>query len=320
MDKHTDHPVAIEARGLKKRYSDDVIAVDGIDLRVPTNTIHALLGPNGAGKTTTISMLTTLIEPTEGIVTIAGLDVIKQAHEVRKRIAATFQEIVLDPDLTGREALDYHGRLYGMNKSRRRDKIDELLELVELEDAADRRTNTYSGGMKRRLELARGLMTDPDVLFLDEPTLGLDPQNRANIWAYIRDLKEKTNMTVLLTTHYMEEAEELADWVAIIDHGQIVVEGTPQELIDQLGAEVVCVVGEGNRDSFLYELEKTFSIQNVNHGEGVIQVCLNASDHRLIDVVTMASDCGFTIQDISVSKPSLDDVFLRHTGRQLRDK
>jgi ABC-2 type transport system ATP-binding protein len=183
--------VAIEASGLMKRYGGNVLAVDGVDLSVSANTIYALLGPNGAGKTITVSILTTLIEPTTGSARVVGFDVMRQAGEVRRRIGVTFQEMVLDDDLTGRQALDYHGKLYRQKAKQRRKKIAELLGLVELEDAADRRINTYSGGMKRRLELARGLMTSPEVLFLDEPTTGLDPQNRANIWDYIKDLKEK---------------------------------------------------------------------------------------------------------------------------------
>jgi len=239
---------AIATKGLTKVYSEDVLAVDNIDLSIPTNTIYALLGPNGAGKTTTISMLTTLIEPTTGSAQVAGLDIVQKADLVRKQIGVTFQEIVLDPDLTGRESLDFHARLYGIGKPERLSKIDELLKLVELDEAADRRTNTYSGGMKRRLELARGLITNPDVLFLDEPTQGLDPQNRTNIWDYIRTLKKNTNMTLLLTTHYMDEAEALADRVGIMDHGKIMVEGSPRELIDQMGADNIRIIGSGNRD------------------------------------------------------------------------
>lgn len=189
---------AIVTTGLTKRFDQDILAVDQLNLAIPTNTIYALLGPNGAGKTTTLSMLTTLIQPSAGSARIAGFDVVQQSTQVRQRIGVTFQEIVLDPDLTGRETLAFHARLYGIQKTARRAKIAELLNLVELEDAADRRTHTYSGGMKRRLELARGLLTDPAVLFLDEPTQGLDPQNRANIWDYIRRLKTQSTMTILL--------------------------------------------------------------------------------------------------------------------------
>ncbi len=311
---------AISTKGLTKRYSKDVLAVDRIDLSIPTNTIYALLGPNGAGKTTTISMLTTLIEPTSGRAQVAGLDVVQQADLVRQRIGITFQEIVLDPDLTGRESLDFHARLYGIGKSERLEKIDELLKLVELDEAADRRTNTYSGGMKRRLELARGLITNPSVLFLDEPTQGLDPQNRNNIWEYIRDLKTNTNMTLLLTTHYMDEAEALADRVGIMDHGKIVVEGSLGELIDQMGADNIQIIGKGNKETFCENAKTLPYVENFNSSDGIIQIGVDSGNRRLVEIVETANKSGFMIEDISVAKPSLGDVFLKHTGRQLRDK
>lgn len=315
-----DNRPAIETKGLVKRYDEDVLAVDGIDLSIEANTIYALLGPNGAGKTTTLSILTTLIEPTRGTARVAGLDVVNQADEVRHKIGVTFQEIVLDPDLTGRESLNFHGRLYNMDKAKRQAKIEELLALVELEDAADRRTNTYSGGMKRRLELARGLMTEPDVLFLDEPTQGLDPQNRANIWEYIRNLKANTNMTLLLTTHYMDEAEALADRVAIIDHGKIVVEGTPKELIDQMGADIFYVNGTGNKEEFVAQVQTLPFVQGVDGGNGVIQISTESGSGRLIEILKISQAVDFHIDDVSSAKPTLGDVFLKYTGRQLRDK
>ena len=195
MSEQTRTDLAIEARGLVKRYNEEVLAVDGADLSIQANTIYALLGPNGAGKTTTISVLTTLLEPTGGSAQVMGLDVVKEAGKVRERVGVTFQEMVLDDELTGRQVMDYHGRLYRMGKAERKTKNEELLALVELEEAAERKAKTYSGGMKRRLELARALMTTPEVLFLDEPTLGLDPQTRARIWDYLRALKEEGGMT-----------------------------------------------------------------------------------------------------------------------------
>jgi ABC-2 type transport system ATP-binding protein len=311
---------AISTKGLTKRYAEDVLAVDRLDLTIQTNRIYALLGPNGAGKTTTISMLTTLIEPTAGSAQITGFDVVRQADQVRQRIGVTFQEIVLDPDLTGRESLDFHARLYGIRKTERLTKIDELLNLVELEEAADRRTNTYSGGMKRRLELARGLITNPAVLFLDEPTQGLDPQNRANIWEYIRTLKENTDMTMLLTTHYMEEAEALADWVGIMDLGKIVVEGSPGELVNQMGADNIQIMGKGNQSMFSDYAKALPYVESFNASDGIIQIGVDSGNRRLVEIVETANKSGFVIEDISVAKPSLGDVFLKYTGRQLRDK
>jgi ABC-2 type transport system ATP-binding protein len=319
MDKRTSTDLAIEARGLVKRYNEDVLAVDGVDLSIPANVIYALLGPNGAGKTTTISVLTTLLEPTAGSARVAGLDVMTQAHEVRRRVGVTFQEMVLDDELTGRQVMDYHGRLYSMDRAAREAKMAELLALVELEDAADRQARTYSGGMKRRLELARALMTTPEVLFLDEPTLGLDPQTRARIWDYLRDLKEKQGLTLLLTTHYMDEAEALADTVGIIDLGKLVAEGSPQALIEQMGADAIRVIGHGDRDAFAEKVRVLPFVQGVTVGRTVIQIGVDSGSRRLVEIVSLATSDGFEVEDISVAKPSLGDVFLKYTGRRLRD-
>jgi ABC-2 type transport system ATP-binding protein len=311
--------MAIEASGLVKRYGDDVLAIEEVDLMVQPNTIFALLGPNGAGKTSTISVLTTLIEPTAGSARVAGYDVVRQAGEVRRRIGVTFQEMVLDDDLTGRQALEYHGKLYRLNTKQRQDKIKELLELVELEEAADRKIKTYSGGMKRRLELARGLMTSPEVLFLDEPTTGLDPQNRASIWEYIKNLKEQSGLTLLLTTHYMDEAEALADQVSIIDHGHIVAEGTPRDLIDQMGADTIRITGQGDITSYLKKVQSLPFVQAINSSGGLIQIGVDSGNKRLAKIVSLAQSDDFAIDDISLTKPSLGDVFIKYTGRQLRD-
>jgi len=311
--------LAVEANGLVKHYGEDVIAVENVGLRVQKNTIHALLGPNGAGKTTTISILTTLIEPTAGLAKVAGFDVVRQAGEVRKRIGVTFQEMVLDNDLTGRQALDYHGQLYNLKAKQRKEKIADLLGLVELKETADRKIKTYSGGMKRRLELARGLMTSPEILFLDEPTTGLDPQNRANIWDYIKNLKEQSGLTLLLTTHYMDEAEALADQVSIIDRGHIVVEGTPRELIDQMGADTIRITGQGDNASYIRKVRSLAFVQAINSTEGIIQIGVDSGNRRLAEIVSLAQGGDCTIDDISLTKPSLGDVFIKYTGRKLRD-
>jgi ABC-2 type transport system ATP-binding protein len=228
--------------------------------------------------------------------------------------------MVIDGDLTGRQVLDYHGRLYRLGADKRKKIIKELLALAELEEAADRRVKTYSGGMKRRLELVRGLMTNPRVLFLDEPTTGLDPQNRTSIWRYIRNLKENNQLTILLTTHHMEEAEELADIVGIIDHGRIVVEGTPRELISGMGADTIQIIGNGNGESFTNQLKSTSFVQGVVNTDELIQIGVDSGNRRLTEVVSLATQSNFAIEDISVAKPSLGDVFLKYTGRQLRDK
>ncbi|MFC2031619.1 ATP-binding cassette domain-containing protein [Chloroflexota bacterium] len=319
MTETSSSDPAIELRGLVKRYNEEVLAVDGVDLTIPKNIIYTLLGPNGAGKTTTISILTTLLEPTEGSASVLGLNVVRQAGAVRERIGVTFQEMVLDDELTGRQVMDYHGRFYSMSKADRQTKIAELLALVDLEEAAGRKAKTYSGGMKRRLELARALMTEPEVLFLDEPTLGLDPQTRVRIWDYIRSLKEDRGMTILMTTHYMDEAEELADQVGIIDLGKLVAGGTPAELIEEMGADTIHVTGEGDRDRFAEKLRSLPFVQTVDVGRTVIQIGVDSGSRRLVEVITQATSSGFTVEDISVSKPSLGDVFLKYTGRRLRD-
>ena len=298
--------------GLTNRYSVGCLALSGFDLAVPANSIYALLGPNGAGKTTTISILTTLAQPTEGTAQVAGFDVVRQPGEVRRRIGVTFQETVLDVDLTGRQALMYHGRLYGLNKATCEKKIHDLLALVELESAADRRVGTYSGGMKRRLE--------PEILFLDEPTLGLDPQNRAGIWNYIRDLKAERGMTLLMTTHYMDEAEQLADRVGIIDNGRIVAEGSPMQLVEQMGADVLRIHGQGEKAAFLDRAQALPFVENAIWANGSMNIGVDSGNKRLVEIVQIAGETGFAIDEVSVTKPSLGDVFLQVTGHQFRDE
>ena len=319
MSEPSRKNLAIEAKGLVKRFGDDVLAVDGVDLAIQANTIYALLGPNGAGKTTTINILTTLLEPTEGWAKVAGFNVLEQANEVRKSIGVTFQETILDDELTGKQALDYHARLYRMGKEERQAKIAELLALVELEEAANRQVSTYSGGMKRRLELIRGLMTEPKVLFLDEPTLGLDPQSRARIGDYIVELKEQRGMSVLLTTHYMDEAEKLSDKVAIIDHGKILIQGTPSELVEQMGADVITITGHGNQDAFVARVNDLACCETITTGNGILQIGVDSGSRRLVEIISIANNEGYVVDDISVAKPSLGDVFLKYTGRQFRD-
>jgi ABC-2 type transport system ATP-binding protein len=329
---------AIEVSGLVRTFQagqQTLRAVDGVNLEVESGTIYALLGPNGAGKTTTISVLTTLIPPTSGQVRVGGYDVVKEAAQVRRIIGATFQETVVDKNLSGRDTLDTHGRLYHLPKNEIRSRIEELTRLVELEDSIDRKTKTYSGGMKRRLELARGLMTRPQVLFLDEPTQGLDPQNRDRIWTYIRQLRAEQGLTILLTTHYMEEAEELADRVSILDYGRIVRSGTPNELIEALGEDVVTIAGLGETGRFLEILKQQSFVDWAAEygppepkGDGPpsassvpsIQVGLKEQAGKsLRPIVELAEQAGFKIGDISIKRPSLNDVFLKYTGRRLRD-
>lgn len=330
--------LAIEVSNLVRTFKagqETIRALDGVDLQVESGSIYALLGPNGAGKTTTINILTTLIPPTSGLARVGGFDVVKEAAQLRRIIGATFQETVVDKNLSGRDTLDTHGRLYHLPKSLIKSRIEELTRLVELEDAIDRATKTYSGGMKRRLELARGLLTQPQVLFLDEPTQGLDPQNRDRIWTYIRQLKAEQGLTILLTTHYMEEAEQLADRVGIIDYGRIIKSGTPEELIGALGEDVVTILGSGETGRFLEILRQQAFVDWANEyspgplqGEDMlstpvipsIQVGLKEQAGKsLRPIVELAEQAGFKIADLSIKRPSLNDVFLKYTGRRLRD-
>ena len=314
--------VAIETHSLEKDYQAGgqvVPALRGVDLSVEQGEIYALLGPNGAGKTTLISLLTTLLLPTRGTAQVAGFDVVSQSADVRRRIAVTFQEVVLDGELTGRQVLDFHGRLYGIEGKTRKQRVLDLAALVELSDVLDRKSSTYSGGMKRRLELARGLMTAPQVLFLDEPTAGLDPQNRAGIWKYLRHLRDAEKITLLLTTHYMEEAEALADRVGIIDHGQLVVEGAPADLIRRMGADVITVSGDGDAAAFEQKLRALDYISHITQHAARFQIGVDDGERRLADVVMTASSADFHLHQVSVARPSLADVFLAYTGYELRD-
>ncbi len=314
-----DQP-AIETEGLVKRYGA-LTALDHVNLQAPLGSTYALLGPNGAGKTTLLSILTTLLAPTAGSARILGYDVVRDASAVRHRIGVTFQEMVLDPVLTGRETLDFHGRLYRLPAAVRRQRIAELVELVQLTEAIDRPVKSYSGGMKRRLELARGLMTEPQVLVLDEPTQGLDPQNRVNIWQYVRDLNRQRGMTVLLTTHAMDEAEALADLVGIIDHGRLIVEGKPTDLVAALGADVIRVRGQGDVQYLQALASAVDGVRQVetDPADGLALIYTDNGSRRLPAILQAISGNGFTVEDIALSRPSLGDVFLHYTGAALRD-
>jgi len=312
-------PKAVEVAELTKVYTGDVRALDRLTLSVDTGTTYALLGPNGAGKTTTISILTTLISPTDGLARINGVDVVRDEKKVRRDIGVTFQEMILDDALTGRQVLTYHGRLYRMSRGDCTSRAKQLLELVDLGDAADRKCKTYSGGMKRRLELARALMTVPKVLFLDEPTLGLDPTGRAQIWEYIRSLVMDTGLTVLLTTHYLDEAHRLADRVGILDQGRLVAEGAPDQLIDELGADTIVLRGSGSTEYLREKLQSLQFVQAVSVVDDGLLIGVESSSRHLADVVSQASGSTFSIEDVSVSKPDLGAVFAKYTGHKLQN-
>jgi ABC-2 type transport system ATP-binding protein len=310
---------AVEVKDLSKTYSNGVQAVDGLNLVVEKNTIYALLGPNGAGKTTTISILTTLASPSAGTAKVNGYDVVEEEKAVRGSIGVTFQEMVLDEALTGRQVLMYHGRLYGLSSTECRRRSNELLPLVDLSDSADRKCRSYSGGMKRRLELARALVTVPNVLFLDEPTLGLDPNGRSRIWTYIKDLMQRTDLSVLLTTHYLDEAEQLSDRVGIMDRGKLVAEGSPSELIEALGADTVTLRGGGSTRALIQRLRGLDDVQEVTAVDGGVLIGVSSSSRRIAEIVAAAGEVDFTIRDVSVTKPNLGGVFFKQTGHEMKN-
>jgi ABC-2 type transport system ATP-binding protein len=292
-------------------------AVDGIDLTVSPGEIYGFLGPNGAGKSTTVLMLTTLLPPTSGRARVAGFDIVRQGAQVRATIGAALQEAALDGILTGREHLILQATLQGLPASERRQRAAALLERVGLSDAADRRVGGYSGGMKRRLDLALALVHSPRILFLDEPTTGLDPQSRTALWEEVGRLAHEEGMTVFLTTQYLEEADALADRIGIIDHGRIVAEGTPAQLKAQIGSPTVEVVpADPETGDRLAELLSSFGEMRRN-GRGSVTVQLPGGESQLADIVRLMDQAGVRVEALHLHQPSLDDVFLAKTGRKL---
>ncbi|MSX02664.1 MAG: ATP-binding cassette domain-containing protein [Actinobacteria bacterium] len=307
----------IEVEGLVRVFGDDIRAVDGVDLSVAPGEIYGFLGPNGAGKSTMVLMLVTLLPPTAGRATVAGFDVAKQGPEVRGQIGAALQESALDDFLTGNEHMDLQGGLHGLSKNERRTRGAELMERVGLSDAAGRKVGGYSGGMKRRLDLALALLHRPSVLFLDEPTTGLDPQSRSALWAEVERLSREDGVTVFLTTQYLEEADVLADRVGIIDHGKLVAEGTPTALkagIGQVSLEAT-PANPNDREKLAAALAQ-FGEPAAASPKSVA-VRLAAGAEQLADVVRALDADGIEVGELQLHQPSLDDVFLQQTGRSL---
>ena len=307
---------AVQARGLTRTFKD-VEAVRGIELSLAPGEIFGFLGPNGAGKTTTVRMLCTLLPPTAGSATVAGCDVVADAAGVRRRIGVALQEIGLDPVQTGRELLELQCGLYGITGGRAKERATELLELVGLTDAADRRTKTYSGGMKRRLDLATALVHEPEVLFLDEPTTGLDPASRITVWEEVRRINAG-GATVFLTTQYLEEADRLCDRLAIIDDGQIVAEGTPEQLKAEMGQDVVSVSLDG-ADVAATEaaLGGLPGLERVLVETDALALYVEDGASSIAEIVRRLDRDRIQAGAISIARPSLDDVFLKATGRRL---
>jgi ABC-2 type transport system ATP-binding protein len=304
----------IVARGLVRHFGD-VKAVDGVDLEVREGEIFGFLGPNGAGKSTVIRMLTTLLRPTAGTATVAGFDVVTHANDVRRRIGVALQDAAIDPLMTGNELLHLQAVLYGLPASQVNDRAAELLERVGLVGAADRRVGTYSGGMRRRLDLALSLIHQPAVLFLDEPTTGLDPMSRITLWEEVRRLNSE-GTTVLLTTQYLEEADHLADRVAIIDHGKIVKEGTPTDLKAAVGAPTLLIVVTDAQAMTAREVLARFG-ELRTASEGSLGVGLSGGAGEVTDVVRALDEAGVKVNHLELNEPSLDDVFAESTGYRL---
>lgn len=308
----------IEAKGLYKIYNKEIYAVNGIDFEVKEGEVFGFLGPNGAGKSTTISMITTLLTPTEGSITVAGLDVVKSPTQVRKMIGLVPQELTADDELSGRENMWLQANLYDVPRAVANERIEELLTIMNLQEAADRRVDTYSGGMRKRLELAEGLIHRPRILFLDEPTLGLDVQTRETIWEHIRKMKEESGMTVFLTTHYLEEADALCDRIAIIDEGVIKVTGTPAELKASLGGDVInlTIFGDEDYSSAISSITGVFAVSK--KGE-LYTIKTKDGESTMNEVLAKISEEGWKVRAFSLHKPSMNQVFLEYTGKSLRD-
>jgi ABC-2 type transport system ATP-binding protein len=308
---------AIETFKLTRTFNG-LTAVDQLDISVESGEIFGLLGPNGAGKTTTISMLCTILKPTSGTAKVNGFDIVKEAMQVRKSIGIVFQDPSIDDRLTGRENLFMHANLYGVPASEQKNRIDSVLKLVELEDRADDLMRVYSGGMRRRLELARGLIHYPKVLFLDEPTLGLDPQTRDHVWKYIRELKKAHDITVVLTTHYMDEADRLSDRIAIMDHGRIIALDKPPNLKETLEGDVV-IIKANNPDTVFSLVTEKMGLTHAHVVNGTVEVTVKNGKSMLPRIVDTATQNKIFIESISLREPNLEDVFLHYTGRTIRE-
>ncbi len=321
-DGTTSADLAVSARGLTRRFGA-LTAVDGIDLAIPRGEIFGLLGPNGAGKTTTISMLATLLAPDAGSAAVAGHDVVREKDAVRRAIGLVFQDPSTDEELTARENLDFHGRLYGVSRDLRARRIPELLEMVDLSDRARARVKTFSGGMKRRLEIARGFLHHPQVLFLDEPTIGLDPQTRRTIWDYVVRLNRDSSVTVILTTHGMEEADAVCRVIAIMDHGRLIAQGAPAALKAALGGDIIRLELEEQgeaRETLCGRLRETGWVGSLKCHDGFVDLAVSQAERRLPAVFEIAAAAGARVLSVTVKKPTLEDVFIHHTGRAIRDE
>lgn len=310
---------SVETRSLSKSFGT-VNAVNDISFTVKSGEIFGFLGPNGAGKSTTIMILTTLLKPTSGQALVSGFDVLTQAKQVRQSIGYVQQESTVDEYLTGRENLLLQARLNHIPKDQINKRIDDVLELIELSDKQNDPVVTYSGGMRKRLDIAGGLLHHPKVLFLDEPTVGLDIQTRRKIWEYIKKIHKEFDMTIFLTTHYMEEADQLCDRIGIIDHGKIQIIDSPENMKNAMGNEVISLTFEnGNSENFLSQLRQIDLIKKINEDNNKLTLFASKGTEVIPKIFQISSDLQIKIISISLTQPTLDDVFISYTGREIRD-
>lgn len=308
----------VRVEELVKRFKD-VVAVNNISFTVRKGEIYGLLGPNGAGKTTTIHILTTLLKPTSGRVYVAGHDVLRESDKVRRKIGIVFQDPSLDNQLTAYDNMYVHGRLYGLSGESLKKKIFELLEFVDLREFAYKQVKNFSGGMRRRLEIARSLLQEPEILFLDEPTIGLDPQTRAKIWDYIMNIKKEKNVTIIMTTHYMDEAEELCDRISIMDKGKIIAEGTAEQLKSILGSDVVYVRLKNNDNNEISCLESDIIEKCSKVRDDTLELVVKDAASAIPEIFEVANKMNLKIIEVSYRRPTLNEVFIHLTGKELRD-
>jgi ABC-2 type transport system ATP-binding protein len=313
---------AIEVDSLTKEFGD-FKAIDDISFKVEEGEIFGFLGPNGAGKSTTMMILTTLLKPTSGRALVGGYDVMSDAKKVREKIGYVQQEISVDEFLTGRENLYLHARINQIPRNLIKSRIDDVLELVELGEKKDQASLTYSGGMRKRLDIANGLLSRPSVLFLDEPTVGLDIQTRRKIWGYIKKIRKDFGMTVFISTHYMEEADNLCDRIGIIDHGKIQVIDTPKSMKSTIGNEIISfnlVDGKANQDAIIDQISKIEFVKEVKNKEGLITVFSTKSNEVIPKIFQESANLDMKIRSLTLKQPTLDDVFISYTGHDLRDE
>jgi|TARA_B100001013_G_C24612617_1_gene443828 ABC-2 type transport system ATP-binding protein len=310
---------AISVENLSKIFDKKIVAIDDVNFKVKNGEIFGFLGPNGAGKTTTIKVLTTLLRPTKGKVNVAGFDVIKEPDAVRSSIGIVPQSLTLDDDLKGITNLLLSAKLYHVPDKLAKERAEQLLDMVNLKDAIDRKVETYSGGMRKRLELIVGLIHEPKILFLDEPTLGLDIQTRSVIWEYLKNLNKEKGLTIFITTHYLEEADYLCDRIGIIDKGKIMVVDSPSMLKDELGGDIINIKINGEYSEIIESLKQLNHVKKIDIVDQNLRIKVEKGENVLPSILEFINSKGIVVTSVSLAKASLDQVFLKYTGKSLRD-